>query len=477
MSSNKSVAFSLGRLSALVIGLVAMFCIVSRPASAVDLSSGPASLDSARQAFAAHRFRSVLDILNRLPQSEAATPEARRVKTQALAALSRPKEAFEEYEGYAQAVGREDDGLLEEVAFQFISSMFKDMRDQMRGAAYTAVKELESDSLVPYLEDGLSDGSGLVRALVAEALGQLPKGRQSARLRNAMDDEAAMVRSNVVRAVGLNGNRKEQGFVEQALKDEQPLVRVQAMGALLRLGKKEAWTSLAAAASAANPEARSTAFRVMGDLKDLRGVPLAIAASRDPMPSVRGASAAALGMFGKDEGLEALATLVKDKIPAVRSSAAVALGELETKDAVSVLHRALGDADPGVKGAAVDSLLRLGRPFPEVEPTIRELLMAKDPGPRSAAGKALARGVGPNREAALTYLEQLIRDPLPRPRISAARSIGRIGDRESIPELKHLLRDQDPAVQSTAAASLIRILRAHPLKVALIHSVLPCHPT
>ena len=43
---------------------------------------------------------------------------------------------------------------------------------------------------IPALEDGLSDNSGLVRALAAEALGKLDAGRKSPRLRNALEDQA-----------------------------------------------------------------------------------------------------------------------------------------------------------------------------------------------------------------------------------------------------------------------------------------------
>lgn len=443
-----------------VIGMVAVGMLSG--VSAPEVSAAPTEnpIASAQRAVQEQRYQDAVTLLEALPATQAATADVRRLRAQAFTGLNKPKEAFEEYEQLATLLGKDDEALLQEVAFPFISIMFKDMRDQMRGASYTAAKELESDAMVPYFEDGLTDGSGLVRALAAESLSLLPKGRQSARLRKAMDDEAAMVRANVVHAIGLQHDKRELPLLEQAMNDEQPMVRVQAMAALLRFGKKDMWESLAGAADAANPEARATALRVIGELKDVRGIPLAIARSKDQMPSVRGGAAAALGLIGKKEGLEALTALVHDKIPAVRSAAAVALGELETRDVVPVLKQALEDVDPGVRGAAVDSLLRLGEPFPDIEPAVRKLMLGQDPGPRSAVGKALARASGRNRQAALAYLEQLIQDTLPRPRIAAARSLGRIGGHDYVPILKGLLKDPDPAVQSTAAASLIRVLRA-----------------
>lgn len=445
-------------------GWVAVWLCLGLPflvqdAGAAEGASAPALEQEAEAAFAERRYPQALELLDRLGATSALSIHARKLKTKTLVELGRPKDALDVYDHLAREGGRDEAALLEAVAMGFIRVLFKDMREQMRGAAYSALKELESEAVVPDLEDGLSDGSGLVRALAAEALGQLKNGRKSARLRKAIEDQASMVRANVVRAVGLNGDKRERPFLEQALNDEQPMVRVQAIGALLRFGWKESWAGLTQAVQAANPEARSTALRVMGEIKDPRGLEFAIAGSRDPQPSVRGGAAAALGMLGREEGLDPLVKLMSDKIPAVRSSAAVALGELGKKEAVPVLRTAFQDPDPGVKGAAVDSLLRLGEPFPEIEEAVRGLMRAQDPGPRSAVAKALARGAGPNRQVALAYLTQILHDPLPRPRIAAARSLGRIGDRDQLPDLKDALHDQDAAVQATAAASLIRLLR------------------
>ena len=63
-----------------------------------------------------------------------------------------------------RALKQDESPLLREVALGFIVIMVKDMREQMRGAAYTALKEVDSDDIIPYFEDGLSDGSGPVRA-------------------------------------------------------------------------------------------------------------------------------------------------------------------------------------------------------------------------------------------------------------------------------------------------------------------------
>ena len=60
--------------------------------------------------------------------------------------------------------------LLRELAIAVILPFRADMREQIRGAAYTALKEIHSEDMVPLLEEGLGDGSGMIRALVAEGL-------------------------------------------------------------------------------------------------------------------------------------------------------------------------------------------------------------------------------------------------------------------------------------------------------------------
>ena len=71
------------------------------------------------------------------------------------------------------------------------------------------------------------------------------------------------------------------------------------------------------------------------------------------------------------------------------------------------------------------------------------------------AVKALGNGKG--RDVVSTLLLAL-NDPLPRPRIVAARALGRMGDRTLLPVLKRTLRDSDEAVRVTAAAAIVTIL-------------------
>ncbi len=429
----------------------ALLCLWPSVAGARTVKEAQAALDK-------KQYQEALDIVEQVAKEKGPQPETRRVKIRALIQLGKPKDALLEYEQLTQGLRQDDRHLLKEIGIGFAAGLVKDMREQMRGAAYTALKDVDSSETIPLLEDGLSDGSGLVRALAAEALGKLEEGRRSPRLRNALEDQAGLVKVSVLKALGKGGDRSVIPLVEQALKDEQPGVRLAAAAALYNFGQTERWDLIRQAAAAQNPEERATALRLIGELKDARGLDILLEAVTHPQPSVRGAAASALGDLGKVQGIPALERALEDKIPAVKTSAAISLGELGVKDSVIPLRKALADPNPVVKAAVVSALLRAGEPFEAVEPALYELMQNPDPGTRSAAGKAVGRAHGVNTKAAMEFLAGMLKDPIPRPRIAAARSLGLIGDLGALPILKAALHDEDDAVRATAGGAIARLI-------------------
>ncbi len=365
-----------------------------------------------------------------------------------------------EYDQLEQTLKQDDASLLKEVSLGFVVVLTKDMREQMRGASYTALKDFESPEAVPYLEDGLSDGSGLVRALVVEGLGKTEQGRRSPKLRKGLDDQAGLVKAAVLKVLGRSRDRSVLPLLERALNEDQPVVRLAASGALYHMGRIDMWDRVRKAASVAHPEERATALRLLGELKDPRGLPVLIEAVKDPQPSVRGAAVSALGDMGKSQAIPHLEKALQDTIPAVRTSAAISLGELGHKMVAPTLRRALSDTNPVVQAAVVSTLLRLEEPIDLLMPSVGELIRHNDPGTRSALAKALGRAHAENKERAVAVLSELLGDPIPRPRIAAARSLGQIGGQDLIPVLKRALHDEDDAVRATAGGALVRLLSA-----------------
>lgn len=421
--------------------------------------AGTSSVPKAAQAaFEKKEYAQVLEQLAKLEKEQGPTPDVRRLKIRSLLKLGNPKDALGEYDKLELALKQDDLPLLREVALGFIVVMVKDMRDQMRGAAYTALKEVDSDEVIPYFEDGLSDGSGPVRVLAVEGLGRSEAGRKSAKLRAAIEDQAGSVKARVVKALGKTGDLGALPLVEAATKDELSTVRIAAYGALIRLGKKEAWTQLQQAAESLNPEDRADAIRTIADLKDQRGAAIMVESLTYTQPSVRGAAARGLGHLGRKESRGQIEQLLKDPIPAVRESAVGSLADLGGTESVPALVRALSDGTATVRASAIAGLLQLGQPYQTVASTAQSLAQHNDTAMRASVAYALGKATKGNVTDAIALLTSLTADPLPGPKIVALRSLGHVGNRELVPLMKEALHDTNDAVRATAAGALLHLL-------------------
>src|SRR5262249_43796779 len=348
--------------------------------------------------------------------------------------------------------------LLREAAFGFIVVMPKDMREQMRGAAYTALKEADSDEVVPYFEDGLSDGSSAVRFLAVEGLGKSKTGRQSSKLRSAIADPAGQVKSLVVKTLGRTSDPTVIPLLESAAKDELATVRISPYGALIKLGRKDMWDELKRIAQAANPEDRAEAIKIIADMEDQRGVPLMMESLSYKQPSVRGAAVRGLGRLGRKEARPKIEQLLKDPVPAVRRAAVASLADVGGRGSLVAITNTLNDSQVMVREAAIIAFLQLNQPFDTVAPTTRALARHNDPAARSSAAFALGKATKVNRPEAIVVLASLAADPLPGPKIVAIRSLGHIGDRGVLPDLKEALHDQNEAVRATAGGALLHVM-------------------
>ena len=413
---------------------------------------------AAQEAFDRQQYEQVLEQLAKLEKEQGASPEVHRLKIRSFLKLSNPKDALGEYDKLELAVKQEEVLLLREVALGFIVGLVKDMREQMRGADYTALKEVDSDDVVPYFEDGLSDGSGPVRVLAVEGLSRSETGRKSPKLRLAIEDQAGSVKARVVKALGRTGDPEVIPLVESATKDELSTVRIAAYGALIRLGKKEVWAQLQLAAESSNPEDRAEAIRAIAELKDQRGASIMMEALGYKQPSVRGAAARGLGHLGRKEARTQIEKLLKDPVPAVRESAAGGLAELGGAESVPALTQALSDGNFTVRASAIAALLQLGQPYSTVAATAQSLAQQNDTAMRASVAYALGKATKANAPGAISLLASLTADPLPGPKIVALRSLGHIGDRDLVPLLKESLHDTNDAVRATAAGALLHLV-------------------
>lgn len=415
-------------------------------------------LQEAQAAFNKQQYDRALQLLAPLEKSGTVPSDVRRLKARTLTKTGKPLDALAEYDAITQATKKDDLPLLREVAFGFILPLLKDMRVQMRGAGYTALKEVESKETVPYFEDGLSDDAGQVRALAAESLGQFEAGRRSPRLKSALQDQAAYVRKYAVRALGKTGDRTVVGLIEKYLEDEEPIVRVSAAGALAMLDQSLGWERLSGSAKSRNPDERSAALLILGTLKRRTSFPEFEAASGDEQPSVRAAAVTGLGDLGDRKAVPLLLKALHDPIPGVRGAAGISLGKLRYTDASNEVKNMLHDKNPGVRADAVAVLLEFRVPYETVVGTVRELAGDKEPSVRARVARSLSKGQGESVKDAVEGLRLLLQDVLPLPRMAAARALGHIKSEQTGSLLKQALHDQDEAVRATAAGALIRWL-------------------
>jgi len=439
--------------------MLILACSSTWNASPKSLFAASSSVSKEIQsAYDGKQHQLVVDELAKLNPEQRAVPDIRRIAIRSLLKLGNPKDALMEYDQLEATLKRDEQALLHDIALGFIVVLLKDMREQMRGAAYTALKDIDPEEALPYFEDGLSDGSGPVRVLAIEGLGRSQAGRRSPKLRTALEDQAGIVKARAVKALGRSGDRSVIRLIEPATKDEMAVVRVAAYGALIRLGRKEMWESLQQAAQAANPEDRAEALRVMADLKDPRAVPIMVELLTYTQPSVRGAAARGLGHLGQKDAREQIEQLLKDPVPAVREAAAASLADLGGKGSVPALTKALSDGNVTVRAATIAALLQLGEPFHTVEPAARALAQQNDTAARASVAHALGKATNANAKDAASFLVSLMADPLPGPKIVALRSLGHIGDHDILPILKEALHDTNEAVRTTAGGGVIHLL-------------------
>jgi HEAT repeat protein len=429
------------------------------PLADAAFAGAAASIQRIQALYDQNEYQKALEELGKLDTEAAGASDVRRLKIRTLLRLGKPKEALTDYDNLVQLLKHDDQSLLQEVALAFVVVLTKDMREQMRGVAYTAIKEWHSPEAIPFLEDGLNDGSGLVRALAAEGLAKLDEGRRSARFRQALDDQAALVKEAVLKGLGKSGDASVVGLVEPLLQDPEVRVRVAAGEAICRLGRKQGCALLEQSGKAPNPDERGAAIRALIDLQGGHVLPILIEASEHKQPSVRGVAAMGFGHVPKPEALTILTRLLKDPLPPVRVAAAVSLGQLHGFDTRSPLRKAIAeDHDASVRAFVIGGLLEQGERFDELSAPISALSNMKEPAVRTALARALARASEGNRTAARSALKSLFADTMPRVRIAALKSMAKLDGVGALPLLKQGLHDEDDAVRATAGGELLHLI-------------------
>jgi len=409
-------------------------------------------LDEARAAYQQQQYEQALKLLDPVIGSGIGPPGALELRLRTYLKLGQTDKAVEDYLHWTDRLGTDDVGLLRELTIQVIGASIGDMREQMRGAAVTALKEMGGAEALPLLEKASADQSGLVRALAVEGMARHGQADRSKRLRELLHDPAALVRVAVLRALGESGNRGLIPEIEPLLRDEQPRVKAAAGAALVALGRSEALPGVLELVKHPKPDERAAVLSILGHLKDSRVAPALFSALSDREAAVRATAAGILAERKEAGAAAALTLLLKDPVPLVRGVAATGLTKLQGAKAVPLVEPLLQETVPAVRAEVAAALLPLSPA--SADPVLRESMNSPDPGVRSAVAKHL----GQAGNKAVPYLLDLLHDQTPRPRISAVRALGHVGTIKHVALLRPILGDLDVAVRVTAAGAIGRLL-------------------
>ncbi|MCP9455781.1 MAG: HEAT repeat domain-containing protein [Nitrospira sp.] len=439
-----------------LIGLLNIIAIFSMPVMSVAVA-----VTELQRLYERQEYQKVIDEIAKLGATQANDPQIRRLKIRSLLRMGHSKEAMTDYDQFRRNLKQDDLPLLREISLGFLLVMANDMREHMRGVAHTALKDWQSPESIPFLEDGLKDRSGFIRALAAEGLAKLDKGRNSARLREALDDPAALVKEAALKGLAKSGDASVVNLVEPLLEDPEGRVRVAAAEVLCRLRLERGCMLVQQSAKSLNPDERKAAIRALVELQSEHILTILIEASEHQQPSVRGAAAMGLAHVPKPEAVPILTKLLRDPLPPVRVAAAVSLGQLPPHlQARLPLKQALAEEpEPSVKAFVIGGLLEQGEESEALSDSIAALSTHKESAVRAALARALGRASKGNRIQVRSTLESLLVDPIPRVRIAALKSIAKLYGKESLPFLKEgLLYDEDDAVRATAGGELLRLV-------------------
>ncbi len=332
-------------------------------------------------------------------------------------------------------------------------------------AAY-ALGEIGDKQSVEPLSALLRDEDKFVRSVAAYALGKIGDSSAIEFLRAALEDESHIVRAAAAKALGkIEGGKVEQYQTRYLndLKDGDNAVRLRATAELGNMypDKARHYQALGYINSLKdkNSAIRATAAVTLGLLGDKQAVEPLANALKDENVSVRKNAARALGLIAvqlEDASAmqNAIAPLIeafKDEDANVRKHAANALGEVGAS-AVNGLIAALKDEDALARKHAADALVNIGSPaVGQLGITIAD----ENDAVRSMAAGVLGK-IEPDkaREYQITRYINALKDEDESVRVTAAISLGNIGDAQSVGTLITALTNDSDAVRVSVANAL-----------------------
>ncbi len=325
----------------------------------------------------------------------------------------------------SQAAGELGEGHAVEAVPALIHALNEDVNTYVRTAAAEALGHIGDPQAIFPLVDAMRDSSSFVRRAAAIALGQLEAKEAQVALIHALDDPNLYVRRAAINAIGKLGINDLGKVLLSRLDTSDPRMRRTIITALRRLKTRDA-------------------IPVM--VKMLEGY-MNEPGPRD-LPVVK-TLVIALGDLRAKEAVSVLMAAVRGYVGA-RSLAAASLGQIGDRQACAVLVEALGDPSSSLRLAALRSLGRLS--CSGTAPVVREFLTSVDPRLRRVA--AITLGHLRDRDSIPQLITMAREDPSPLVRPVAVEALGLIGDPRVLEHLMPLAKDTNAYVRAALSQAL-----------------------
>lgn len=285
-------------------------------------------------------------------------------------------------------------------------------------------------TLVTDTENTVSD----VRAIAADALGELEEPQAIDELIKATEDPSSKVRSQALRALG---NMKALQAVEQI-------------------------ESLATNEIPAIEDVRHNAAIALGEIGEIKAQGALLEATEDPSEEVQVAAVNSLGSIHAHSALEELEEILRNnrRTDAVRREAALSLGEIGQPSSVEPLMNALDDPSTKVQRGAITALADIGGN--NVLQKLKTVLTQKE----EYAGTVRAQAAFELKEfddpVAISALMTVLEDESAPERVKghAVQALGKIGGPEAAEKVASIAADStNPARLRRVSLSSLGLLQ------------------
>jgi len=297
---------------------------------------------------------------------------------------------------------------------------------------------------------GEKDSEMTVQAVMI--LASIGKDKAVRRLVNLLGHPEAIVRAETAAGLAKVRDPRTAGPLARCLDDPEQIVRIEVTAALVKLPNAKNVNVLLNTLVDDDPVVRANSAAALGSTKHNQCVPALIQQLEDDVPEVRYAVIEALGLIGDKRSAPNLIELLDSEDVNAKTRAIIALRNHGDERATPYLENLLGDRESIVRRRAVEALGKCGN-AKVADKLGKVLTLDRLSELRAAAARSLGE-IGDR--TSVPFLEEALRDEVA-VRCHAVSSLGAIADESCSPALLAMLKDSAPEVRYQAASALSKL--------------------